>query len=102
MSANITNRDIVDANLVKKIIAIREQWSTADAIAMEQFTGWVRKSVRAGIERGAYMQIGVSCGDEIVEKLGLPEDSDFETIGAAAHRAYIAGGVVSAMTEKRD
>lgn len=97
--------EIINAEIVNKITKIVEQWNTADLPwnpanpdrnIRATIAPWAIKSIRAGIERGAMIQIG-KIAESIAAVLGVTDDADFHTIGEAAFRAYKNGQIVAAI-----
>jgi hypothetical protein len=99
------NNEIINAELVNKIAVVVEQWSAADRpwnpansdnSVRSGMAPWAVRSIRAGIERGAMMEIG-KLTESIAPALGVSDDADFITIGEAAFTAYKNGQAVSAL-----
>ncbi len=99
------NNEIINAELVNKIAVVVEQWSVADRpwnpansdnSVRAGVTPWAVRSIRAGIERGAMVEIG-KLAESIASELGLSDDADFLAIGEAAFRAYKNGQTVAAL-----
>ncbi len=85
---------IVSPEIVKRIAAIEEQWNAADRLIRESLTGWAKRSAAAGVETGAYRELGKVC-ESIAPALGLDMDAaDYVSLGEAALAAYRAGRIV--------
>lgn len=88
---------IVNAALVEKIDAIVNEWNAADRVIREQFAGWQKIGMRAGLERAAKVQIAkAAIGHEFpfsAEENGL----DAEGLGEIVLKSWQIGNVQTAM-----
>jgi hypothetical protein len=88
---------IVSPEIVKRIAEIEEQWNAAARLIREALKGWAKRSATAGIEKGAYRELGKVC-ESIAPALGLDMDAvDYVSLGQAAFAAYRAGRIVDSV-----
>ncbi len=89
----------INAELVEQINALVQAWNAADRRCREMFHGWEQRSMRAGLERGFYLQIA-----ELPGTWGVLRDEnidDGETAGRTVYEAYRRGGMQAAMDTLR-
>ena len=98
--------EIINAELVSKISEIAEQWTVADRpfnpatldnSIRKGMAHWAVRSIRAGIERGAMVEIGKITPTVVIDALELSEDDPLEIIGETVYQAYKSGCIISAM-----
>lgn len=88
--------EIINAKLVEDITKIIQEWNAANTQSRNFFHGWQQLSVLAGLEQGAYGQMGKAaarCG----ENFGMDPYEDLRVLGETAFLAYKRGGFESLM-----
>ena len=83
----------INHQLVAQITSLVQAWTTADRRIREMFNGWEQRAMRAGLERGFYIEIAQIPGAEIM----AGDVDDLEQAGRIVYAAYQRGAVTAAL-----
>lgn len=85
----------INLELVGEINIVVSEWLEANKRARNLFHGWQQRSVLAGLEHGAMLQIGKLA--ETHRFTSPDDDRDIQTTGRECYEAYMRGATESAM-----
>lgn len=77
----------VNPQLVEQISSLVEAWRESDQLCQKTFKGWQKQSIRAGLEEGFYLQVGLLNG--VDEFLGI-EFMNRKEAGKLDYEAYMS------------